>query len=321
MTLVSVIIPVFNEEKTIERTIRSVLAQTFSEFELIIINDGSTDSSLETISSIKDRRLKVFSYENSGVAESRNRGITQATGEYITFLDADDLWTEDKLEAQLFALKNNCQASVAYSWTNYIDEYDQFLHRGSHATYNGNVYEELFVSYFLENGSNSLIRTQTLAVVGGFNKSLSPAEDWDFYLRLAERYQFVCVPTVQILYRVSNNSASSNILRMEKAGLQVLNRALSCSPEALQALKKKSSIEFYKYLIYRCFEVFQDKQKSFSTISILLQGVQTDSPLLKRIGKRGMFTIWSKLLWYGVSFHLKLAIKQQKWYRNNPFSR
>ena len=116
MPLISVIIPVYNAEATIKETIDSVLNQTFTNLELIVINDGSKDSSLSIISNIKDSRLKLFSYDNAGVAISRNRGIKKASGKFIAFIDADDLWTSDKLEAQLKALQSNPQAAVAYSW-------------------------------------------------------------------------------------------------------------------------------------------------------------------------------------------------------------
>src|SRR3712207_3352824 len=114
MPLISVIIPVYNGEKTIQETIESVLNQTFPSFELIVINDGSHDSTLDIVSSIKDPRIKVFSYPNAGLSASRNRGISVACGEYVSFIDADDLWTPDKLEAQYKALQANPQAAVAY---------------------------------------------------------------------------------------------------------------------------------------------------------------------------------------------------------------
>ena len=125
--MISIIIPVYNAEKTIESTINSVLNQTFIDFELIVINDGSTDSTLEIVHKITDPRLKIFSYANANQAASRNRGIAKATGEYIAFLDADDLWTPDKLESQINLLKNNSTAAVVYSWTNCINEFNQFL--------------------------------------------------------------------------------------------------------------------------------------------------------------------------------------------------
>src|SRR5574338_867068 len=122
MPTISVILPVYNGEKTIQETIESVLQQTFEDFELIIINDGSQDATLHQVSTLSDARIKVFSYPNAGVSASRNRGIAQAEGEYIAFIDADDLWTPDKLGAQFKTLQTNPQVAVAYSWTNWIDE-------------------------------------------------------------------------------------------------------------------------------------------------------------------------------------------------------
>jgi glycosyltransferase involved in cell wall biosynthesis len=101
MPTISVIIPVYNGEKTIKQTVESVLNQTFRDFELLIINDGSQDATLEIIQAINDERIQVFSYQNSGVSASRNRALTKAKGEFISFIDADDLWTPNKLELQL----------------------------------------------------------------------------------------------------------------------------------------------------------------------------------------------------------------------------
>jgi glycosyltransferase involved in cell wall biosynthesis len=121
MQTISVVVPAYNAERTILETIASVQQQTFSDFELIVINDGSTDGTLEQLNTVKDPRLKVFSYENGGISVARNRGIAQATGEFIAFLDADDLWTPDKLELQLAALQQHPEVGVAYSWTCFMD--------------------------------------------------------------------------------------------------------------------------------------------------------------------------------------------------------
>jgi glycosyltransferase involved in cell wall biosynthesis len=137
MPLISVIIPAYNAQKTIRETIESVLNQTFKDFEIIVIDDGSQDSTVEIVSAFSDPRLRLFSYPNAGVSATRNRGLAQANSEFISFLDADDLWTPDKLEAQLRALEANPQAAVAYSWTDYIDESSQFLHPGNHPTATG----------------------------------------------------------------------------------------------------------------------------------------------------------------------------------------
>ena len=237
--MISVIIPVYNGEQTIRKTINSVLNQTFSDFELIVINDGSQDSTLEIVSSIPDSRIKIFSYPNSGQAISRNRGIERASGEFIAFLDADDLWKPNKLEAQLKALEANPQAAVAYSWTDFIDKDGQFLGTGTRINYSGNVYEKLLVRNFLEHGSNPLIRRQALIEVGGFDGSLTPAEDWDLYLRLASRYQFILVPSAQVLYRVSANSSSAMPQSIQQEAKAILDTLASIPFENCIPLDKE----------------------------------------------------------------------------------
>lgn len=295
MTIISVIIPVFNGEKTIRETLQSVLNQTFTDFEVIVIDDGSNDSTLEVVSSIKDSKLKVFSYSNAGQAESRNRGIAKAVGEYITFIDADDLWTPDKLEAQLKALHDHPRAAVAYSWTDYIDESGKFLGSGQHLTVNGDAYAQLLVKCFLENGSNPLIRSQALTAVGVFDKAMTPSEDWDLYLRLASRYQFVCVSAPQILYRISATSESSNTRRMASAGLRVIEQAFAQAPQSLQHLKKQSFAEFYNYLFFRSLKGTPERQKSLLLAQFFWKSFKYDRSLSKRLGKRMMLITFLKI--------------------------
>ncbi|NES24778.1 MAG: glycosyltransferase [Symploca sp. SIO3E6] len=290
MPLISIIIPVYNGEKTIRETIESVYNQTFSDWELIVINDGSQDSTLEILSSISEPRLKIFSYPNGGQAISRNRGISQAKGEYISFLDADDLWTPDKLATQLRALQENPQAAVAYSWSDFIDESSKFLRPSGHVTVNGDALANLLLVNFLDNGSNPLIRRQALDEVGGFEASLTPAEDWDLYLRLAACYHFVAIPVPQILYRTSAGSMSTNVWKMEVACLQVLERAFSQAPPSLQKLKQPSLANIYKSLTVKAIESYPAKPRALAAIRFLYQALVNDPSLLK---KR---VIWKALL-------------------------
>lgn len=251
---ISVIVPVFNGETTIEETINSISNQTFQDIEIIIINDGSTDATLETIEKITDSRIKIFTYTNAGLSASRNRGIDRANGEYISFIDADDLWTPDKLESQWQALQSNQDAAVAYSWTDYIDEYSNFLKSGRRIKANGDVFSKLLVTNFLENGSNPLIRTKALEI-GGFDETLTAAEDIDMWLRLAANYEFVCVEKPQILYRISTISMSTNLKRQEAACLKVMEHAFSYpKAEKLQHLKKQSLSHLYQYLTFKAIE-------------------------------------------------------------------
>jgi glycosyltransferase involved in cell wall biosynthesis len=248
MSTLSVVIPAYNAEKTIIQTIESVQKQTFQDFELIVIDDGSKDNTVEVVQSFRDARIKVFSYENGGVAVARNRGISHATGEFVALLDADDLWTPDKLELQLAALQDHPDAGVAYSWTSrFMDGQKETLTPSIPVFFEGNVYAELLIYNFLGNGSNPLIRKTAIESVGEFDRACVPCEDWDFYLRLAAQWSFVLVHKQQILYRQSSNSGSSNITVMEKASLITIEKAYQATPSDLQSLKKQSLAWSYNY--------------------------------------------------------------------------
>ncbi len=280
---ISVIIPVYNGETTIRETLQSIFKQTFKNLEIIVINDGSTDSTIEIIKSIYDSRLQIFSYPNAGLSASRNRGINKSLGQFISFIDADDLWTVDKLACQYKALQDNEKAAVAYSWTDYIDVKGNFLKAGRHITATGSVYSQLLLSNLLENGSNPLIRREALNEVGGFDDSLTAAEDWDMWLRLSERYEFVCVERVQILYRVSTNSMSTNFTRQEVESLKVIERAFSQpQAESLQHLKKYSKAQLYKYLMFKAIEAPINRQKSCTAALFFWKCVKYDLSVLQQ---------------------------------------
>lgn len=275
MASVSVIVPAYNAEKTILETIQSIQAQTFSDFELIVINDGSSDRTVELLSTINDPRLKVFSYENGGLPVARNRGIQGATGEFITFIDADDLWKPQKLEAQLKALHEYPEAGVAYSWTAFIDENSNFLYAWEPLHWQGNVYPQLLIRNFISSGSNILVRRQIIQAAGEFDPHLRSVEDWDYYLRLAALAPFAVVPEYHILYRRSTQSMTSKIDVMEQANLTVIERAFKAAPPKLQYLKNQSLANAYRYLAKQCLfngsdrqEIAQAQQKLFKAIQL-----------------------------------------------------
>ncbi len=292
MTQVSVIIPVYNGERTIRETIESVLGQSFSDFELIVIDDGSVDRTVEILSQIKDPRIRVLSYPNRGLAASRNRGIAEASGEYVTFIDADDLWTSDKLQSQYQALQNHPEAAVAYSWSDCIDESSRFLRPGSHTTLSGNVYPHILVNNFVENGSNVLVRRSIFAEVGLFDESLSAAEDRDMWIRLAARYHFVAVSKPLVLYRISQTSMSANVFKQSRESIAVIEKAYSQAPQSLKHLKKRSLANIYKYLTVKALDEKPDSGRARTAVQFLYQAVINDPSLLKhRVTIRALLKI------------------------------
>ncbi|RMG06219.1 MAG: glycosyltransferase [Cyanobacteria bacterium J055] len=282
MPIVSVIIPTYNAEKTIQETVSSVLNQTLSDLELIIINDGSTDRTLDVVSTLDDPRLKVFSYPNAGVAISRNRGLSKATGQYISFIDADDLWTPDKLEAQYQALQDNPQASVAYSWTDYVDESGQFLGVCARATNSGNLYQLLLLADVIGSGSNPLIKAEAIAKVGEFDPAVVPTEDWDMWIRLAEHFQYVAVPAVHILYRQLPNSGSYNMRKMEVSSLRVLEKVFEKNSESINAIKSAILGNRYKCFAWKALEGIPERHRAWTGGRFLWHSIQQDKSLLKK---------------------------------------
>jgi glycosyltransferase involved in cell wall biosynthesis len=250
---VSVVLPVYNGAKTIADTIASVLQQTFSDFELIVINDGSTDQTLDIIAEFSDARVSVYSFERGPLAGGRNRGIRLAEGEFIAFIDADDLWATDKLACQVSRLRSSPEAMLVYSWSDLIDEDDYLLNHGSHVRFEGNVFKDLLVSCFLDNGSNALIRTIVLDHVGMFDETRTAAEDWDMWLRIAYKFPVVNVPVVQVFYRVHGSALSSNTERQESECRKVVIAALSRMPPSAEKdeIERNGERHLYLYLAGR----------------------------------------------------------------------
>lgn len=258
MSTISVVVPAYNSQSTILETIDSVLEQTFTDFELIVINDGSTDRTLKLLETVQDKRLKIYSYPNGGLPAARNRGIVRATGEFISFIDADDLWTPDKLELQLQALQTNPQAGVAYSWTICMGNNGKSFHPGVSESFQGNVYPNLLVGNFIASGSNVLIRKQAIESVGYFDESLKSCEDWDYWLRLAPKCEFAVVPKPQIIYRLSSGAMSSKLDIMEKYQTLVLDRAFASVPSELQYLKNRGYAYIHLFMTRLCLSRAND---------------------------------------------------------------
>lgn len=283
MPLISVVMPAYNAEKTIAKTVQSVLDQTLDDFELIIINDGSTDGTLTVLKGFRDNRIQVDTFPNSGPQRSRNRGIERAKGKYIAFLDADDLWKPAKLADQLEALKASPEAALAYSWTDWIDECDRVWRRGSYASINGDALKRLLLNDFIGSGSNPLVLADAIRAVGGFDEAILGGQDWEMWLRIASRYPIVAVSKVQILYRKSSTSQawSNNVKRQEKGFRQVVRKTIQGSPEVLQPVQRKVLGNVYKSLTVDSLERASSQKEVFVALRFIGLSIWYDPSLLK----------------------------------------
>jgi glycosyltransferase involved in cell wall biosynthesis len=253
---VSVIVPAFNAERFIERTLNSALNQTCDSFEVIVVDDGSTDRTAALVEKVaaRDGRVRLIQTKNSGVAAARNLGISQARGSLIAPLDADDLWHPDKLTRQLAIMRALPQrVGLVYCWTVDIDENDFIIPPiRNKCIARGNVVEELAArNNFIESGSVPLIRRSCLDAVGGYDPNLKGNEDWKLYLALAEICEFAVLPAHLVGYRQSSMTTSRNIGEMERGIDDVERWILSKWPNLRAEVRRQMFYHSNSYLAHR----------------------------------------------------------------------
>ncbi len=221
--LVSVVIPAYNASRFIERTLRSVLNQTYHPLEVIVVDDGSTDDTPAIVQRIAaiDSRLRYYHQTNAGVATARNCGIENSKGEFIAPIDADDLWHETNLTKQVELLANApADVGMVYSWSIDIDEDDCLTGNLRISPHYGNVYPPLLYTNVVGNGSACLMRRSVLDKVGYYSREFRAqrsegCEDWDIYLRIAEKYKVLVVPELLVGYRQAAGSMSTDTDMMD----------------------------------------------------------------------------------------------------------
>jgi len=258
LPLVSVIIPAYNAEQFVERTLNSVLNQTYQNLEVIVVNDGSHDRTVEIVSEIarRDDRVMLLHQSNSGVAAARNLGIQHSRGEFIAPIDADDLWHPENIAKQVnCALEGGSSVGVVYSWSVYIDETDAPLDGFRAFSITKDVFLTLLCHNFIGNASASLIRRCCIETVGGYDPEFwaqraQGCEDWDLYLRLAEKYAFNVVPEFLVGYRKLPTSMSRDYTAMANSYCLALEGAKQRQPRLSARLFRLSKGNFFMYLAF-----------------------------------------------------------------------
>lgn len=297
--LVSVIVPAYNAEAFIERTLESVLAQTYQNLEVIVVDDGSSDRTAAIVREIaqRDPRVTLLEQPNSGVAAARNFGIQKSSGEYIAPIDADDLWYPQNLEKQVeVLLQTDPTVGLVYAWSADIDENDRPTGEFRAAKIEGNVYKTLICHNFLGNASATLMRRSCLERVGGYNSQLKEqnaggCEDWDLYLRIAEHYQFRVVPEFLIGYRKIASSMSRDYRQMAKSHGLMLQAVRQNHPEISAALYRLSCSSFYLYLARQSQQYGSPRQ----TIAWLLEALRVD--WITPLWRYGWYLLLLKSCW------------------------
>lgn len=227
MPKVSVIILAHNLAHFVGEALQSVLDQTFMDFEVIVVDDGSTDNTREVVVRFTDPRVRYVYQDNQERSAARNTGIRLAQGEYIAFLDADDVWLPEKLALQVNLLETRPEVGLVYTGAYVMENSRVFVEQK--CKYRGRVVRPLLVVDNIVTGSAStaMVRRECFDEVGLFDEASSVCEDWDAWLRIAMKYEFDYVPQPLAKCRVHGTNTQKQADRMKQGTLAFFDKVLA----------------------------------------------------------------------------------------------
>lgn len=243
--MVSIVMSVYNADKYLSQAIKSVLNQTYENFEFIIIDDGSKDNSLAIMNRFakEDDRIKVIHKENSGLTKSLNIGLRETQGEYIARLDADDIWSPSKLEKQIDFLETNNDYALVGTAYDEIDDNDHIIHSKQRVvlmTENSQIRDNIvrFNPFF---HSSVVFRKEVLETIGFYNERFKYTQDYEFWVRIMSMYKIANLPEV-----LASRRYAEGMISIDKEKEQRMY-AIQAKLLAITLLDK--SVASYKYLI------------------------------------------------------------------------
>lgn len=246
MATISVIVPAYNQGHYLKEAIDSVLAQSYEDWEIIVVNDGSTDDTRAVAMSFSDDRVRYHYQSNQGLSAARNTGIALATGDYVSFLDSDDLFLAQKLELLLTLLADRPDLGFAAGQAIFIDEEGARLNKTMDKAPPPDLSEMLLGNPF--HVGSVLVRKRWLDHVGTFDETLRACEDWDLWLRLAkDGCQMGWVAQPVSLYRIHHQQMTRGAERMRTAMFMVLDKTFGYPdlPERWRAQRDRAYAAAY----------------------------------------------------------------------------
>lgn len=244
---VSVIIPTYNRGWVIKEAIDSVLAQDYTEFELIVVDDGSTDHTSDVLDSYRND-IKVLSQKNKGVSAARNRGIAEASGKFIAFLDSDDLWLSQKLSVQIEFFNQTPDALICQTEEVWVRNGLRVNPRKRHKKPSGMIFKPS-LELCLVSPSAVMIQRNLLDRVGEFDENLPACEDYDLWLRISCRFPVHLIDAPLIIKRGGHDDQLSSRAGLDKFRIKAIEKIIKSGllsndqhRAAVNTLKKKCAI-------------------------------------------------------------------------------
>lgn len=255
---VSVIIPSYNYARFLPGAIESVLDQTFQDFELIVVDDGSTDETADVVRPYTENHgLKYIRQENRGPSSARNTGIRNARGKLVAFLDPDDLWLPEKLRRQVALMDADAEVGLSYCLVDFIDEEGRRFPDISWPHPSGATYKDLlYLNWVVGSGSSVLIRKSVFDEVGLFDEGLKGLEDMDMWIRILRHHKSAHAD--EVLARVRRHVRSMqagkaiDLGKREREYLAHLNKSLELFPE-LEPYRKEARDRIYEGLVFTAY--------------------------------------------------------------------
>lgn len=265
--LVSVIMPVYNTARYVESALNSVLAQTFEDFEILIIDDQGTDNSIQLCRRCSDPRIRIISQENRGLAGARNTGIRNARGRFLAFLDSDDSWEAEKLALHVAHLMTSPSVGVSYAASSMIDDDGEFLRIVQRPKLYKISAKDVFLRNPVGNGSAPVIRAEVFRdiefysddkpYVQYFDETFRQSEDIECWTRIAlsTGWKFEGLDAVLTRYRINEGGLSANVIRQFETWCRLKDKVNTIDPVFAKKCAAKAEGFQLRYLARRCIRM------------------------------------------------------------------
>ncbi len=233
--LVSVVIAAYNMGRYLPQAIDSVLQQTYGNVEVLVIDDGSTDdTAAQAQAYVKPGKVRYIHQTNQGQAVAKNRGVREAAGEFVAFLDADDYWDLDKLALQMPLFEHAPAVGVVYSKFNFVDQDGKYIRESVEQLQRGRISGPLLISNFVGFGT-TVVRKSCFEQLGYFDEVIGMGIDYDLWLRFSTMYEFDFVERPLLNYRVWEGQMSKNYRRRYLNGMAIMRNFLERFPGTVEA--------------------------------------------------------------------------------------
>ena len=277
MAKVSIVTPTYNRAQYLPAAVASVLAQTFRDLELIIVDDGSVDNTRDVLEPfLSDKRVHYFYQANKGQSHARNLALEYAKGDFIAFLDSDDLWSVDKLEKQLAVFRANPQADIVHGDEAMIDQTGSVISLQNMKRHSGQITPFLLADNSVSI-TTALVKRQCFDEMGGFDTSVGVADDYELWLRFSAYYHFKYEPGIVASYRVIADQISSDKCRRFAANEQIISQFLAKHGEALTKKQRRWGLARFYCRKARYFASVDDRLTAVRAVALAFRNTPTDS--------------------------------------------